>query len=104
MSTKFLNNPMTRIDECQKRDCRRQMATSSGDCSLLWLLVGCSGILAEYQDPVMGDQDQVLTAVAVHVADDLVTRLAHVADPAKDLALEHLEGDGVKEILFSFSR
>ena len=49
----------------------------------------------------MGDQDQVLTAVAVHIADDLVARLAHVADPAEDLALEHLEGDGVEEILFS---
>src|SRR5208283_3634989 len=71
------------------------------DRSLLWLLVGRSGILAEYQDPVVGDQDQVLAAVAVHVADDLVARLAHVADPAKELALEHLEGDGVEEILFS---
>src|SRR5271157_1519799 len=101
MSMKFLNNPMTWIEACQKRDMRRQLATSSGDCSLLGFVVGCSGILAEYQDPVMGDQDQVLAAVAVHVADDLVARLAHVADPAKDLALEHLEGDGVEEIFFS---
>src|SRR5271166_5136801 len=83
--------------KCQSRSSR----CCRLDCSLLWFLVGCSGILAEYQDPVVGDQDQVFAAIAVDIADDLVARLAHVADPPKEFSLEHLEADGGEEILLS---
>ena len=60
---------------------------TAGFCA--WL----AGVLAEDHDAVVDDQDDVGPAVAVHVADGHVARFDDIADVAKRLALEDLEGD-----------
>src|SRR5262245_58409366 len=64
-------------------------------------LLAWSQILSQDEQPVVGDQNEIVPAVAVDIAGGHVTRLGDVAGSAKNLPLKYAECRGVKQLLLA---
>src|SRR5262249_43521734 len=72
---------------------------AAGRASLSFIVADLAGILAVDQDTVVDDEDEIVAAVAVDIADGKVARLDEGTRVAEALALEDAEGQGALEVV-----